>query len=57
MAEKPQVFENLEKMKESIIIKLIMLVGACRTKAIKKAQIEESLQQYIDVVREMKLNE
>lgn len=57
MAEKPQVFDSLGEMKESIIIKLIMLVGACRTKTIKKSQIEQSLQKYIKTVGEMKINE
>ena len=37
--------------KEAVIVKLTLLVGACRMPRITKKQIEKSLQDYINELR------
>lgn len=36
-----------ESFRTKVIIKLTMLIGACRTPSIKKTQIEESIERFI----------
>lgn len=47
---KNEAFKNL---KTEVIVKLHLLVGCCRTKAISKAQIEKSIQAFIEKVEKM----
>jgi len=51
---KPEIIQRLENAiimemvsRESVIVRLTLLIGACRTKSITKKQIEQSLESYI----------
>lgn len=40
-----------EKFKEQLIIKITLLIGACRQKSVKKSDIEKSLESLIAVIK------
>ena len=42
---------ELEKLKTQVIVKLTMLIGACRVKSISKKQIEQSLERFIEELK------
>lgn len=44
-----------EKLREQVIIKLTMLIGACRSPKIRKSEIEESIERFIKELEKKKL--
>ena len=38
---------EVEKLRTQVIVKLTLLIGACRVPSVKKKQIEQSLEEFI----------
>lgn len=44
--------DKYKELKTQVVVKLTLLVGACRMPSVKKKQIEESLERFIKELRE-----
>ncbi|MBX3017962.1 MAG: hypothetical protein KF767_08740 [Bdellovibrionaceae bacterium] len=52
--ENAELKKRAEDLQTQVTVKLTMLIGACRIPSIKKKQIEESLERFIEDLKKQK---